>query len=145
MEAPLTLQRIFKSSPTHLFNLSLLSICLFTFGCGAGAPSNAPIAAPLLQGHIHGGQQPVSGASIQLYAAGTSGYGTGATSLLSAPITTDANGNFTITSASPCPTSISQLYIVATGGNPGLDPSQHGARSNGRHRPMRPQWRSLYP
>jgi hypothetical protein len=123
MEAALTLQRIFKSSPTHLFNLSLLSIGLFTFGCGAGAPSSAPIAAPLLQGHVHGGQQPVSGATIQLYAAGTSGYGTGATTLLSGPITTDANGNFTITSASPCPTSISQLYIVATGGNPGLSPS----------------------
>ena len=123
MEASLALQRIFKSSPTHLFNFSLLSICILTFGCGAGVPSNAPIAAPLLQGHVHGGQQPVSGATIQLYAAGTSGYGTGATSLLSTPITTDANGNFTITSASPCPTSISQLYIVATGGNPGLSPS----------------------
>src|SRR5580704_16652801 len=116
----MTLQRTFKSTFTHLFSLSLLFLCIFALGCGAGIQSNAPIASPLLQGRVHGGQQPVSGSTIQLYAAGTTGYGTGAVPLLSTPITTDTNGNFTITGASPCPTSISQLYIVATGGNPGL-------------------------
>src|SRR5271168_2366503 len=116
----LTLQRILKSSPTHLFTLSLLSICFFALGCGAVIPSNAPVASPMLQGHVRGGQQPVSGASVQLYAAGTAGYGTGAVPLLSVPVITDANGDFSITGAAACPTSISQLYIVATGGNPGL-------------------------
>jgi hypothetical protein len=39
----------------------------------------------------------------------------------------DANGNFTITGASPCPSSASQLYIVATGGNPGLSSPTNNA------------------
>lgn len=62
----------------------------------------------------------MSGASIQLYAAGTSGYGSGATALLTTTVSTDASGAFTITGDYTCPTSTSQLYIVATGGNPGL-------------------------
>jgi hypothetical protein len=78
------------------------------------------MAGPLLQGTVHGGQQPVSGATIKLYAAGVNGYATGATSLLTSSVTTDSNGAFTITGQYTCPTASSQLYIVATGGNPGL-------------------------
>lgn len=116
-----TLHRSVKPSPHQLLGLALLSPCLFALGCvAATAPPDSPVPAPQIQGHIHGGQQPVTGASIQLYAAGTTGYGTGAVPLLSSPILSDANGNFTITNAAPCPSTISQLYIVATGGNPGL-------------------------
>jgi hypothetical protein len=75
---------------------------------------------PQLRGSVHGGQQPVTGATIRLYAAGTTGYGAGAVSLLSAPVSTDASGAFSITGQYSCPTASSQLYIVATGGNPGL-------------------------
>jgi hypothetical protein len=73
-----------------------------------------------LSGNVHGGQQPVSGASVRLYAAGATGYGSSATTLLSSPVVSDANGHFTITGNYVCPSSSSQLYIVATGGNPGL-------------------------
>jgi streptogramin lyase len=69
---------------------------------------------------VHGGQQAVSGSTIQLYAAAAFGYGLGATVLLTTTVTTDANGNFTITSDYTCPTPSTQVYIVATGGNPGL-------------------------
>jgi hypothetical protein len=122
-----TFQRTLKSTLAKLFSLSLLSLSIFALGCSAVIPSNAPVAAPQFQGHVHGGQQPVSGAAVQLYAAGTTGYGIGAVSLLSTPTMSDANGNFTITGASPCPSSTSQLYIVATGGNPGLSSPTNNA------------------
>jgi hypothetical protein len=85
------------------------------------------MAGPLLRGSVHGGQQPVSGATIKLYAAGVNGYFTGATSLLTSSVTTDSNGAFTITGQYTCPTASSQLYIVATGGNPGLAASTNNA------------------
>ena len=63
-----------------------------------------------------------TGSSVQLYAAGTTGYGSAATALLSSPVVTDASGSFTITGSYTCPSPTSQLYIVARDGNPGLSP-----------------------
>jgi streptogramin lyase len=68
---------------------------------------------------VHGGQQGVSGATIQLYAAGTN-YGSAATPLLTKTVTSNGAGSFTITGDYSCPTTTTQVYIVATGGNPGL-------------------------
>ena len=73
------------------------------------------------------GQQPITGSTIQLYAAWTTGYGASATALLSSPVVTDAAGSFAITGDYTCPSSSSQLYIVATGGNPGLGPGTNNA------------------
>jgi trimeric autotransporter adhesin len=73
-------------------------------------------------GSVHGGQQPVSGATIQLYAVGTTGDDSVATPLLSTTTTTDANGSFDITGKYTCPAGASLVYITATGGNPGLAP-----------------------
>ncbi len=47
--------------------------------------------------------------------------------LLSTPVTTDATGSFTITGPDICPSASSQLYLVATGGNPGLDTPTNNA------------------
>ena len=62
----------------------------------------------------------MSGASIQLYAAGSAGTGAGAFNLL-APnfVTTDASGVFNITGDYKCPTAAAQVYLVARGGYPG--------------------------
>jgi hypothetical protein len=57
---------------------------------------------------------PVTGAALTLYEAGTA-YASGATSLGTA--TTDGSGNFTVTYTPPSPAA--ELYIVATGPNPG--------------------------
>ena len=103
--------------------LFFLSFCLFIAGCGVRPSTPPSISGTQLQGHVHGGQQPVSGSTIQLYAAGTSGYGEGAIALLANPIITDSSGSFSITAQYQCPSSSSQLYIVATGGNPGLGSS----------------------
>ena len=80
-----------------------------------------------LSGMVHGGQQGVSGATIQLYAAGATGYGSAATAFLTKTVTTDAAGSFTITGDYTCPTASTQVYIVATGGNPGLSPGTNNA------------------
>jgi hypothetical protein len=71
---------------------------------------------------VIGGQQPVVGATIQLYAAGTpasgGSYGSGATALITGTLpTTDSNGGFTFTYNYPA--SPSFFYIVSSGGSPG--------------------------
>jgi len=114
----------------------LLASSLFLAGCSGSQ------AAKSLQvtGAVHGGQQPVTGSAIQLHAVGTTGDGSAATPLISSTVTTsDGSGNaansnanagnnfnalpagsFTITGAYTCPSGSTQVYLVATGGNPGL-------------------------
>lgn len=67
-----------------------------------------------------GGQQPVQGARIQLYAAGTNGDAALATALLTAAVSSDAGGNFSFSGLYQCPSPGSLVYLTATGGNPGL-------------------------
>jgi trimeric autotransporter adhesin len=111
-------------------------------GCSSGpASTNGSLTTPAVRatGSVYGGQNPVSGAVIQLWAVGTSGYGSAATPLISATVTTsdgsstaDSNANagnafntlaaggFTITGMYTCPTASTLVYLSATGGNPGL-------------------------
>ena len=56
---------------------------------------------------------------MQLYAMGTTGNGSAATALLSSPLTTDANGAFTVASGFGCPATTSQLYVAVRGGQVG--------------------------
>jgi hypothetical protein len=91
---------------------------------GAGASSNSGSGsssspAALLTGLVHSGSKPIAGASVDLYVAGTSGYGVGAASLLSGAVTTDSDGKFSIASVNPCPSAKAQTYVVATGGDAG--------------------------
>ena len=71
------------------------------------------------QGKVKGGQQPVAGASLQLYAVGTNGDGSVATPLISPMAVTDGNGDFDISGTYTCPAGNPLVYLVATGGNPG--------------------------
>jgi hypothetical protein len=133
-----------------------LAICATTFalllaGCGeSGVFPTTPSegAAISIGGKVHGGQQPVTGATLQLYANSTSAYGASSTALIPVgtgavgstgyvagggtcvvttlnastclPLpTTSSSGTFSITGDYTC-TSGSQLYLLATGGNPGL-------------------------
>lgn len=99
--------------------LSLGSLSLLITGCGVGTTA-APDPVPLtLNGRVHGGQQPVAGAQIQLYAAGGSGNGSTATPLLETTVTSGSDGSFSITNDYNCPSN-AQVYLVATQGNPGL-------------------------
>jgi trimeric autotransporter adhesin len=109
------------SAPLSIALLSAISA--FFTGCTPGtnltSTANSGTATIQIAGHVHGGQQPVSGATIKLYTVGTSGDGSASTSLLSQSVTTDANGNFNITNLYSC-TNATLVYLVATGGNPGL-------------------------
>jgi len=119
----------------------LASSCVFHLVACSGGPltisvktSSAQGAA--IQGSVHGGQTPLAGASVYLYAANNTGYGSAATSLLNSTVlsqtpaggkdgngnyyvTTDSQGGFSITGDYTCPSTASQLYLYASGGNPG--------------------------
>jgi hypothetical protein len=103
-----------------------------------GAPVT-PVPLVQMKGLAHGGQNPISGAVVQLYQAGSAGYGAGATALIPTGsyylggatgcvasgsqvcyqnVVTDANGNFNLTGLYSC-TSGTQVYLTATGGNTG--------------------------
>ncbi len=84
-------------------------------GGGAGVSGAAVVGA---RGAVHGGQQPVSGATIGLWAVNTNG--TVASSVLTGPVTSDSNGNFSLAGLIACPTTTAQVYLTANGGNPGL-------------------------
>ena len=134
-----------------LLSGSLLALA----GCGGyqatttSAPSQASISG--VKGNVHGGQQPIAYASLQIYQAGTMGtYGTGAIPLIPTAnaactagqsptcyyaggvkgcvasasqtcytgVVSDAKGSFNVTGDYSC-TLGTDLYITATGGNPG--------------------------
>ncbi len=97
---------------------------------GAVTPTPTPVptpapSGPSLSGSVHAGKTAVSGAAVQFYAAGSSGYGSQPTSLLTAPIKTDADGNFSFNYA--CPSSTAPVYLVSTGGSPSLSAGTNNA------------------
>jgi hypothetical protein len=100
------------------------ALALAATGCGiAGSGSGDAASAPVVSaagpsGVVHGGQQPINGATIQLWAVDTTGAG--AVSKLTSTVTTNSVGFFTITGDYTCPSPTTQMYITATGGNPGL-------------------------
>jgi polygalacturonase len=94
-----------------------------------------------VSGTVVGGQQVVTGATIQLYQVGTAGDGSAASPLITGQTvtTSDGSGNasnsnanagngfnslpagsFTINGAYTCPTAGTEVYLVSTGGNPGM-------------------------
>ena len=126
-----------RYSPTSFYTSRALAAvgvsCLFASlsGCGLGSAGSvdpiSPAAAPVasITGKVHGGNQPVVGAKIQLYVAGVTapagsltGYGAGATPL-GPSTTTDSTGSFSITGTYTCPATTQQAYLVATGGDSG--------------------------
>ena len=124
----------------------LAGLCIALTGCAVG-PAASPIADPgvSIRGKAFGGQQPVVGAQVYLYAANTTGTaGPGiapsstnqSVSLLNSGVLTnnpsasgqDASGNYYVLTAADGSFSIGgdyactpnqQVYILVTGGNPG--------------------------
>ncbi len=101
-------------------------------GCGGAGSSTTvtskPIAAAArqaLHGKVHGGQQPISGAYVQLFAIGTTGAKSASTFLTGAG--TDQNGDFNLTGSYTCPQQGSLVYITSMGGNPGISANTNNA------------------
>lgn len=100
----------------------LFCLCVLISGCAMNVADSSSTATmlPHISGVMHGGQQPVSGATIQLYAANMTAN-QGASTALGSPVTTDSSGNFTFPGgAYTCPGTNPLVYMVATNGNPGL-------------------------
>ncbi|HEY2861731.1 MAG TPA: hypothetical protein VGJ21_25245, partial [Terracidiphilus sp.] len=114
------------------------AICLplVLTGCtlSTSAPPS-PVQGMDIKGSVHGGQQPIAGSHVYLFAANTTGYGNASVSKLQAGagttldssrgatngdyyVTTNANGNFTISGDYSC-TPDTQVYVYALGGDPG--------------------------
>jgi len=112
--------------------VTLLSGCSTSFAPAPEVPTQTSFGP--IQGVSYGGRQPIVGAHIYAYAAGTTTYGGTSTSLLgtasvtgytTAPdvngnyyVTTDSNGAWKISAATTC-TSGTQVYLYSTGGDAG--------------------------
>ncbi len=108
--------------------LVIAGVAIVATGCGSGALNNVQIQTRVASpsGMVHGGQQPITGAAIQVFEVGTAGYGSTPTLLYST--TTDSNGNFNFpiaswstncTNVSGGSNSTASVYLTASGGNPG--------------------------
>ena len=106
----------------HVPVLALSLGTLLTTGCAINTSTTpaAPVAliGPHLTGAVHGGRQPIAGATLHLYAASTAGYSATNTDLLTSTVQTDPTGMFNITGKYTC-TAGQQIYLVALGGDPG--------------------------
>jgi hypothetical protein len=118
----------------------LLLPVLLVAGCDLSTSPTTPTASTglALQGRVRGGQQPVVGAHVYLFAANTTANGgpgiaasssnaslsllnsssTGHSDSVGAYVLTDSTGSFSITGDYTC-TSGQQVYLYALGGNPG--------------------------
>jgi streptogramin lyase len=103
-----------------LYRILLMSIAAAIAACSGGNSGTSTDSSPApmlssLQGTVHGGQAPISGSAVTLYAASQQPLSPAATV---ATATTDSNGNFTFTSFT-CPAPGALMYISSLGGNPG--------------------------
>ncbi len=115
---------------------AIFAACLLlcgTIGCGSSnsptvdTPPPPPATGVSFTGKAMAGSLPLIGASVQLYAAGTAGNGSSASALLSTALTTNSSGAFTIPATYTCPSTKSQLYVIARGGKPGPATSANSA------------------
>ncbi len=101
--------------------------------------TNSFTGAAKISGTLHGGNQPISGATVQIFTAGHAGYGSPGHLLTTVSSNNDASGSFSFTKLAPaqgtpdgttgtpgtysCPTNTAtygtdpQIYITASGGS----------------------------
>jgi streptogramin lyase len=103
---------------TAIVASALLAGCGMKGGSAVNSSGSSAIPLVRFQGKVFGGQQPVFGATIQLYTVGTAGTASAAAPLIASTVTTNSSGQFAITDTFSC-TLATQVYIVATGGDSG--------------------------
>ena len=120
-------ERIVTAAATFLLGAVLV-------GCGApssrsgGVQIDPTYKGPAFAVTVHAGPgTPMIGASVQVYAAGTSGNGSAGQALLTSPLTTDSSGVVQVPAGYACPSSAAMVYVVATGGKAGTTASANPA------------------
>ena len=102
--------------------LFVLLTGLLATGCNTMVTAPGSVVGPggtgaSFSGMVMAGGKPVKAASVQLFAAGTTGNGSVGSALLNGALTTDTGGNFTVPYGYACPATNSQVYLVAKGGS----------------------------
>ena len=105
----------------------LAAACLLvSTGCASRTIPGSGAQSLAIEGGVHGGQQPISGALVYLFASHTDNSGTVSIALLPNPATTDANGAFTLDPSSyTCASPNDQVFFIAAGGDPGAGTVNH--------------------
>ena len=128
-----------RFSPKFALRPAAFSACAAAIVCLSGCAGISGTAVPnslttsIPKGSLHGGQQPIQYARVYVYAANTptsgGSYGSASTSLIQPGVgtaqdtaghyyvSTDASGGFNYAGTVTCPTSTTQIYILALGGN----------------------------
>jgi len=111
-----------------LIALTTLATLSTVIGCGIGASDSStdPLNVPAFSGKAMGGQMPIIGATVKLYATTSTGYGVG--SLIeeatqqgtSTGQDTNSGGGFSFAGPVTCPAG-QFAYIVTSGGNTGAN------------------------
>jgi streptogramin lyase len=125
------MRNLYTSCRCSLFaQLGMVCGAAAIIGCGSATVASVstpttpvtttPITTPVttLTGHVYAAGQLLSGASVTLYAAGSSGSSGAANPLSMQTVTSDSSGKFSIAESFTCPSSTTQTYLVARGGNP---------------------------
>ena len=131
---------------TRLAGLTLALLTVALSGCGSGVSTSAPgggtsggggtgtgsgsttaVPGVAFTGTVMAAGKPVSGASVQIFAAGTSGAAKGAAALTGTALLTDAAGAFSVSAGYICAASATQLYLIARGGTVGTSTSPNPA------------------
>ena len=104
------------------YSLGLLAlVAVIPLGCSnMTSPSTQSVTSTSqvrIKGRVHGGNQPVSGATVTVYYAGQSGYGSAGTTGTSTTTANDGYGSFSFSVSCPSSPNDPLVYLVATGGN----------------------------
>jgi hypothetical protein len=114
-------------------------------GCANMVTTSTATTTPAatVSGTLHGGQQPVSGATVTLYAAGTTGYGSLPTLFATTTTSTDGGGSFGFTQMASSPSvptgiinSAANVYSCPTTGNPQMYLVAKGGSTEGPASPL---------
>lgn len=88
-------------------------------GTSTSCPTRTPVAGVSFAGKVMAGSQAVTGASVQLYAAGNTGNGLTPAALLVSAVSTGTGGTFTIPAGYNCPSAVTPVYLLSKGGQAG--------------------------
>jgi hypothetical protein len=134
----------FSYAPLLASGIFLLTGCAANPVFTSTSTPAGSVPGATLKGMVRGGQNPIVGAHVYLYAVNTTGYGGAgipgsstnmSVSLLKSAtgtaedgngnyyVTTDSTGSFTITGDYTCPLGYAHPYLYASGGNPGSGPN----------------------